>query len=85
MGNITEQTETTPASTTAEPKATKKASAGARRANVAPKKGKPGKKASPAKKAPKSEKKGDPARDGSKAAKILDVIHSRRRIPVRRR
>jgi len=47
MGNITEQTETTPASTTAEPKATKKASAGARRAPVAPKKGKSRKKASP--------------------------------------
>ncbi|HUA85865.1 MAG TPA: DUF3489 domain-containing protein [Bryobacteraceae bacterium] len=73
----TEQTETAPASTTAEPKATKKASAGARRAPVAPKKGKSGKKASPAKKGPKAQrgaKKNDSARDGSKAATILELL-----------
>jgi hypothetical protein len=73
----TEQIGTAPASVAAEPKATKKGSAGARRANVAPKKSKPGKKARPAKKAPKppkSEKKGDSARDGSKAAKILELL-----------
>ena len=77
MSNITEQTETAPASTTAEPKAIKKDRAGARRAHVAPKKGKSGKKASPAKRAPKTakgEKKGDSARDGSKAAKILELL-----------
>ena len=73
----TEQIETAPASVAAEPKATKKASGGARRAHVAPKKPKSGKKASPAKKATKArkgEKKGDSARDGSKTAKVLDLL-----------
>jgi hypothetical protein len=60
------------------PKATKKASAGARRAYVAPKKAKAGKKASPIKKAPKSVTKGGSAkpeaRDGSKTAAILDLL-----------
>jgi len=73
----TEQTETAPASTTAEPKATKKATAGKRSAPVAPKKGKPGKKATAAKKVPKTqkgEKKGHSARDGSKAATILELL-----------
>jgi len=73
----TEQTETAPASVAAEPKATKKARAAKRGAHVAPKKGKPGKKATPAKKAPKApkgEKKGGAARDGSKAAKILELL-----------
>jgi hypothetical protein len=74
MTTNTEQIETAPTAGSAEPKPTKKATAGARRANVAPKKGKPGKKASPAKKAPKSEKKATGARDGSKAAKILDLL-----------
>ncbi|HTZ73617.1 MAG TPA: DUF3489 domain-containing protein [Candidatus Aquilonibacter sp.] len=77
MSNITEQTETAPASTTAEPKATKKATAGKRSAPVAPKKGKSGKKATAAKKAPKTqkgEKKGHSARDGSKAATILELL-----------
>ena len=77
MTSIAEQTETAPASVAAEPKATKKASAGARRAHVAPKRPKSGKKASPAKKAPKArkaEKKGDSARDGSKTAKILELL-----------
>jgi hypothetical protein len=41
---------------------------------VAPKKGKSGKKASPAKKAPKGAKKATAARDGSKTAKILDLL-----------
>ena len=40
MTTIAEETETTPAETVAEPKANKPASAGARRAHVAPKKGK---------------------------------------------
>ena len=56
------------------PKATQKASAGARRAHVAPKKAKAGKKASPAKKAAKGAKKAAGARDGSKAAKVLDLL-----------
>ena len=70
-------TETAPASEAAEPKTTKKASVGARRAHVAPKKAKSGKKATPAKKAPKArkgEKKGDSARDGSKTAKVLELL-----------
>ncbi len=77
MTSITEQTETAPASVAAEPKATKKASVGARRAHVAPKKPKSGKKATPAKKTPKArkgEKKGDSARAGSKTAKILELL-----------
>jgi len=73
----TEQTETAPASVAGEPKSNKKASAGARRANVAAKKAKPGKKATYAKKTPKAtkrEKKGDSARDGSRAATILELL-----------
>jgi hypothetical protein len=56
------------------PNATKKARAGARSAHVAPKKGKSGEKASPPNKAPKGGKKAGAARDGSKAAKILDLL-----------
>ena len=56
------------------------ARAGARRAPVAPKKGKAGKKATPAKKAPigaKKAKRGNDAkgtRAGSKTAKVLDLL-----------
>jgi len=56
----------------AETKATKKATAGARRANVAPAKGKSGKKATPAKKAPRSAQ--HDAREGSKTAAVLDLL-----------
>src|SRR5258706_7092860 len=73
----TKQTKTAPASVAAEPKATKTARVAKRGAHVAPKKGKPGKKATPTKKAPKApkgEKKGGAARDGSKAAKILELL-----------
>ena len=63
----TEQTETAP-----ETKATKKAAAGARRANVAPTKPKSGKKATPKKKAPRSAR--NDAREGSKTAMILDLL-----------
>ena len=56
------------------PKATKKARVRAQGAHVAPKKGKATKKASPAKKAPKAQKEPGVARDGSKAAKILDLL-----------
>ena len=66
MTSTIEQTETA-----AEPKATKKASAGARRANAAPAKGKAGKKAAP-KKAPRSAR--NDAREGSKTATILDLL-----------
>ena len=45
MTSNTETTEAAPALETQQPKATKKASAGARRASVAPKTGKSGKKA----------------------------------------
>ena len=56
------------------PKAAKKASAAKPARNVAPKKAKSSKKASPAKKAPKGAKKATGARDGSKAAKVLDLL-----------
>jgi len=59
--------------TTEKPKATKKARVGAQGAHVAPKKGKAARKASPAKKAPKAAKEAG-ARDGSKAAKVLDLL-----------
>jgi len=59
--------------TTEKPKATKKARVGAQGAHVAPKKGKAGKKASAAKKAPKAAKE-TATRDGSKAAKVLDLL-----------
>jgi hypothetical protein len=63
----TEQTETAP-----DTKATKKAAAGARRANVAPGKGKAGKKATPKKKTPRSAR--NDVREGSKTATILDLL-----------
>jgi hypothetical protein len=74
MTSITEQTETAQPEANAAAKPTKKARVAPRRANVAPKKAKSGKKASPAKKAPKGAKKAKGARDGSKAAKILDLL-----------
>ena len=70
----TPETEIASVSTPAEPKATKKARSGARRANVAPKKAKAGKKASSAKKASKGAKKATGARDGSKTAIVLDLL-----------
>src|ERR1700674_4965915 len=63
-----------PATAAAEPKATKKVRVAARRAHVALKKAKATKKATAAKKAPKTAKKAGGARDGSKAAKILDLL-----------
>jgi len=65
---------TTEEAVTEKPKATKKARVRARGAHVAPKKGKAAKKASPAKKAPKAQKEAGAARDGSKAAKVLDLL-----------
>ena len=67
MISTTEQTETAP-----ETKASKKAAAGARRANVAPAKTKPGTKASTKKKAPRSAR--NDARKGSKTATILELL-----------
>jgi hypothetical protein len=68
-----------------QPKATKKARAGAQSAHVAPAKPKSGKKATPAKKAPKNAKKAEKpgktaeaekpaARQGSKTAQILELL-----------
>jgi hypothetical protein len=74
MTSTPEPTETASASGTAEPKATKKARVGARRAHVAPAKAKSAKKGTPAKKAPKGAKKAKGSRDGSKAGKILDLL-----------
>jgi len=78
MTSITEQTETALPAETAAARPTRKANVGARRANVAPSKGNSGKKATPAKKAPKGAKKAKgskpEARDGSKTAKILDLL-----------
>jgi Protein of unknown function (DUF3489) len=70
----TEETGAATATATAQPKASKKARAGARSAHVAPKKAKAGKKASPPKKAPKGGKKASTARDGSKAQKIIELL-----------
>jgi hypothetical protein len=72
MKSITEHTETAPGAVTPETKATKKAAVGARRATVAPAKGKAGKKATPKKKAPKSAR--NDAREGSKTATILNLL-----------
>jgi hypothetical protein len=74
MTSITELTETAATNATAEAKATKKATGGKHRAHVASKKAKSGKKASPAKKAPKSAKNAAGARDGSKTAKVLELL-----------
>jgi len=74
MTSTPEQTETAQPAEIVAAKPTKKATPGARRANVAPKERKSGKKASPAKKAPTGAKKATGARDGSKAAKILDLL-----------
>jgi hypothetical protein len=70
----TPETGTAPAASAEEPKATKKARAGVGRAHVAPKKAKSTKKASTAKKAPKGAKKASGTRDGSKTAKVLELL-----------
>ena len=72
MKSTTEQTETVPAAATTETKPTKKAAAGARRANVAPVKAKAGKKTTPKKKVPRSAR--NDAREGSKTATILELL-----------
>jgi hypothetical protein len=75
MTTITEPTETGPAS--AAPKAARKPNTRKRAAPDASKRGRAGKKATSAKKAPKgrrSENTSGSARDGSKAAKILDLL-----------
>jgi hypothetical protein len=73
--STTEENGTVQASAACEPpKPNKKAHAGARRAHVARAKPKSAMKASEAKKTPKGTKKAAGARDGSKAAKILDLL-----------
>jgi len=77
---LAEETGTAQATATgAQPKPNKKARVAPRSAHVAPKKGKAAKKASPAKKAPKGGKKAGAkkavvARDGSKTAKVVDLL-----------
>ena len=66
--------EETAATQTAAGKPGKKPRARAQRAPVAPKKAKSGNKATPAKKAPKAAKKAEVARDGSKTAKVVDLL-----------
>jgi len=73
MISAAEALETALAPAAEAPKATEKASVAKRARNVAPKKAKSGKKASSAKKTPKSAKTAG-ARDGSKAAKVLDLL-----------
>ena len=77
---IPEETGTAPATAAGDkPKPNKKATRAPRRAPVAPAKTKSGKKATPAKKAPKARKtakaaKPEVAREGSKTARILDLL-----------
>jgi len=70
----TETTETAQAPAAPEPKTTKPARVRARRAHAATKKAKTGKKANHAKKAPKGAKKAASVQDGSKTAKVLDLL-----------
>jgi len=74
MTSNIETPEATPTPVTKGPNARKKATVGARRGNTAPAKGKAGKKASAPKKAPKDDKKATGAREGSKTAKILELL-----------
>src|SRR5712691_1667995 len=82
MTTITEETGTAEATATgAKPKPNKKTAVAKKGAHVAPKKAKASKKATPAKKAPKAQKKAPKskknavaARDGSKTAKVLDLL-----------
>jgi len=72
---ITAEAETaTATATTEKPKATKKPRVGAQRAHVAPAKARAAKKATSTKKAPKGAKKAGGAREGSKSAKVLDLL-----------
>src|ERR1700681_1603872 len=73
MNSNAEPTETTQAKAEP-PQATKKANVAKRARHVAPSKAQSRKKARSAKKASKREKKASGARDGSKTAKILDLL-----------
>ena len=72
--NATQAPGTSKAAAPAKPKAKKKAAPAPRRANVAPAKGKGGKKAKAAKKTPTAPAKAKGARDGTKTAKVLDLL-----------
>jgi hypothetical protein len=69
---MTSTTEDTGAA--AQAKTPKKARVSARRADSAPAKPKAGRKAKAPKKAPRAQKTADGARDGSKAAKVLELL-----------
>jgi Protein of unknown function (DUF3489) len=70
----TEETATAQATGTEKPKPGKKAGVAPMRAHGTPKKAKPAPKAKAAPKTPKAAKKAGTARDGSKAAKVLDLL-----------
>ncbi len=73
--SMVEETAAVPAVVAAAgPKAKKKAPTAPRRAPVATKKGKSAKKSPPKKKAPKGRTKANGAREGSKTAKVLDLL-----------
>ena len=72
--NTANTEETAPATGTEKPKPGKKARVGGQHARVAPKKAKPAPKAKAPHKGPKAEKKADGARDGSKTARIIDLL-----------
>jgi hypothetical protein len=71
-----QKTEETTTQAPAEPKtpAKAKASVAKQARDVAPKKGKAGKKATPAKKTPKGATKANTGREGSKTAKVLELL-----------
>ncbi len=70
----TDETGTAQTTSSEKPKPGKKTRVAAKRAHVAAKKAKTATKAKIRKKAPKAAKKAGPSRDGSKAAKILDLL-----------
>jgi hypothetical protein len=70
----TEETGSAQATGAEKPKAGKKARVAPKRAHVAAKKATAARNAKPAKKVPKGVKKAESARDGSKAAKIIDLL-----------
>jgi len=73
--STTEETGSAQAPATGDkPKPTQKARVAKRGAHVAPRKGKATQKATKATKAPKRQKKATAARDGSKTAKVLDLL-----------
>ena len=74
MKSIAEATSAAQAPGSERPKPRKKARVAAKRAPVAPKRVKLGKKTHPGKKTFAGAKTAGPARDGSKAAKVLDLL-----------